>query len=1241
MASQDNSVQIEVAAQTSGTDRITALEKEIRTLESSLEQTSKGAEVLAGLRLELETIGKQQAAISNFKALKTATEEAKAAFDAAQAKAQTLGAELAQTTTASATQTRQFTAARKEVNATQEAWEKSVTALQTARTALDAAGIDSKQLAAAQVTLKGDIKNTQQQLSELKAALASAGQSLGSARLNAEQTGQALESAFKTLGVRSVQAVETEINQLRSAMQTIRQSGSMFSADTLAATDAFKTKIAALEAELKGVHPASATAATGVKSVGASSAEAQAAIGAATTRVLGLAAAFAGLNGLGDLAKNVISTGASFETLRVRLEQLLGSQEKAVDAFEMIKKLAATTPFEVSNLTDTFIKLSSFGLKPTESQMRALSDAAAAAGGGQQMLERVSLALGQAWAKQKLQGDELLQLTEAGIPVWDLLAKATGRNVDELRHMSEAGTLGRDVILKLWDAIGEKNAGASARLMKTFSGTVSNAKDAMAEFFDLIARSGVLDYLTKQVQAVLDNFDKLKANGTLDKWAKDISTAVTITIDVIKNAISIVGSFSDIIVRLMEVMVVKKIIDFGVALSGLGAAATTAGAGATAAATGITAVGASAGIATTAANGLKAAMAFLWASAPVALVVAAIGFVASKLTEAKQRADEGDEAVRKMLSQPGNGATKKAVEDVGKAAAESSKEFSKLKSEVEGMGGPALKAKLDEFIAKMREIRGPTKDVQDGLVAIGIAAAKSLGVDTDAATKKVTSSFKDSTDALEVLIKTFPNLTAAGLNATALVGEAMKKMIDSAQTKGELDIIQAKLKELGQRGYQTGEQVADGMKLAAEKGEDLKQQIARWGLGFADLAKAAGKAGVDIDELTKGFDRKFANSIKVVNDLGDALYKTGNYSETAKQKLSEALDQQLNAANTVKEVELVIQAYQRLGARGQLTGEELTKGLDKARDKLDDMREGVNSLREAYHQLGLKTPEELQKIAAANAQAWDKVKDDARISVADLQKAFQQYADSAIAAAGEAGKAQVQSILEAEAAAKGLNVTFDETGKAIVKAMGTGATAINNARGYMDAFQRSALAATQAMEAQNAELERTISAQEKANELAERALELERKRKGVDKDGFVVDRYGNRMQINVPTRGGVFEQAKGRGLSEAQALGIANQFIGEDGSQIGWERTGKTWGVALNEAIEKIILANAAKAANQSNQEGPQQQPQQQQRSTKHTVNINLGGGRQQEFNMESANDASNLSSFLQQLEGAKKSAGY
>ena len=60
-----------------------------------------------------------------------------------------------------------------------------------------------------------------------------------------------------------------------------------------------------------------------------------------------------------------------------------------------------------------------------------------------------------------LVGEEALQLIERGVPVWDLLAKATGRNVQELQKMSEAGQLGRDVILQLIDAMGRQNAGAT------------------------------------------------------------------------------------------------------------------------------------------------------------------------------------------------------------------------------------------------------------------------------------------------------------------------------------------------------------------------------------------------------------------------------------------------------------------------------------------------------------------------------------------------------------------------------------------------------------------------------------------------------------------------------------------------------------------------------------------------------------------------------------------------------------
>src|SRR5690606_2299049 len=121
----------------------------------------------------------------------------------------------------------------------------------------------------------------------------------------------------------------------------------------------------------------------------------------------------------------------------------------------------------------------------TRAQMLAMADAAAELGGGTEMLQGVTLALGQAWTKGKLQGEEILQLAERGIPAWDLLAKATGKNVAELQKLAEAGQLGRDTILQLIDAMGQKSAGASADLMASYAGAVQRAQDALQEFFNM------------------------------------------------------------------------------------------------------------------------------------------------------------------------------------------------------------------------------------------------------------------------------------------------------------------------------------------------------------------------------------------------------------------------------------------------------------------------------------------------------------------------------------------------------------------------------------------------------------------------------------------------------------------------------------------------------------------------------------------------------------------------------------
>ena len=265
-----------------------------------------------------------------------------------------------------------------------------------------------------------------------------------------------------------------------------------------------------------------------------------------------------------------------------------------------------------------------------------------------------------------------------------------------------------------------------------------------------------------------------------------------------------------------------------------------------------------------------------------------------------------------------------------------------------------------------------------------------------------------------------------------------------------------------------------------------------------------------------------------------------------------------------------------------LARKDSIKSIDEQIKGLKNSTAAVEGLTEAYHQLGIKTPQELQQIADKNAAAWEKVKNDGQASVSQLQTAFEKYAQSAVDAAGDMGREITEQMLKSEGATRGLNVAIDETGRVAVTSMAKAAGAINNARGYMTAFERSAISATEALEAQNAAVERRISALEKEIELAERAAELERKRQGVDKDGFRVDKDGNRIIIGVPTKAGVFDQAKSRGLDEGQSLQIANQFIGEDGSQIGWQQTGKSWSVALNEAIEKLILDNAARSISKS-----------------------------------------------------------
>src|SRR5690606_1033056 len=136
-----------------------------------------------------------------------------------------------------------------------------------------------------------------------------------------------------------------------------------------------------------------------------------------------------GIKALGDVAQQA-------ENARRALVELYGSQEAGNRAYGELEVLSRRNGLAFADVVEQAKKLMSFGLDTVNGSLQALVDQSAAVGGSMEDLDGKILALGQAWAKQKLQGEEILQLVERGVPVWDLLQKATGKNVQELQKLS-------------------------------------------------------------------------------------------------------------------------------------------------------------------------------------------------------------------------------------------------------------------------------------------------------------------------------------------------------------------------------------------------------------------------------------------------------------------------------------------------------------------------------------------------------------------------------------------------------------------------------------------------------------------------------------------------------------------------------------------------------------------------------------------------------------------------------------
>jgi tape measure domain-containing protein len=174
-----------------------------------------------------------------------------------------------------------------------------------------------------------------------------------------------------------------------------------------------------------------------------------------------------------------VGFNADMEQAKIGFTTMLGSADAAAVMILRLGKFAAETPFEFPQVQAAAKKLMAFGwaardIIPT---LTAIGNAASGLGIGAEGINRITMAIGQIKAKGKVSAEELLQLAEAGVPAYDILAKKLHLTGSEVADIGNKGIAADIAISALLEGMNERFPDMMKAQSESFSGLISTLKD--------------------------------------------------------------------------------------------------------------------------------------------------------------------------------------------------------------------------------------------------------------------------------------------------------------------------------------------------------------------------------------------------------------------------------------------------------------------------------------------------------------------------------------------------------------------------------------------------------------------------------------------------------------------------------------------------------------------------------------------------------------------------------------------
>ncbi len=199
-----------------------------------------------------------------------------------------------------------------------------------------------------------------------------------------------------------------------------------------------------------------------------------------------------------NLVGEIINVRGEFQKYEAVLTNTFQSNNRAAESMGMITEFASKTPFQLNELTDSYVKLVNQGFTPTKNEMRQLGDLASSTGKGFNQLTEAIL---------DAQTGQFERLKEFGIKAAQNGDKVTMSFKGQKTTIDNTSDSIKDYLLSLGDMTGVE--GSMEAISKTLVGQVSNLEDSVSQMINNIGQEseGMLAAGIGGVSFLVENYE--------------------------------------------------------------------------------------------------------------------------------------------------------------------------------------------------------------------------------------------------------------------------------------------------------------------------------------------------------------------------------------------------------------------------------------------------------------------------------------------------------------------------------------------------------------------------------------------------------------------------------------------------------------------------------------------------------------------------------------------------------------